>query len=516
MTLAITTADRGELVDLKHSDTQKYVADAFNWLRDLTAKGARAGADSMDEWAKQLDQLEFTAGGLKDYLREQDNWVANLFGEVLALIELLNPLTVGKQVAIWILEDFRDLLRAIATLIDTQEETSEETQDALAELALAAAALAVPYVGRAGKIVARVFKGLNNIEEGLAMLRHLGRGDVLKYLRNLDLPKYAGKVMELLGKIIGKVGDALGRWLPKVKKVLAEWTAKLAGWIKSVLGKIQAWLNQAIAAIQKKIYEVASNLTNNRIVDKLPDQLLDWVAGQINGNLCESCVDNYFVNYMEYERLFPAPNAAQRDRSSFFGPDQGIDGVFEKPATSLKTPGFQAHYSGIPNSLGHVLDELNIEIKGEDIPKAITRQIKPFGNIPADFNPTTKKPPAYPRFVVMEAKFGYHAKRGEKLRNDEWEGKLGTTASGQRQMGAKWIETRLDTVFPLGTDGTAHPKRREITRARYARWLYGCQPHKASNSKQAQARGGKRVVGLAFFPPYALRGFDIDAMGWKI
>jgi hypothetical protein len=489
---------------------------ACSGLRDLTAKGARAGADSMDEWAKELDDLEFTAGGLKDYLREQDNWVANLFGEVLALIELLNPLTVGKQVAIWILEDFRDLLRAIATLIDTQEETSEETQDALAELALAAAALAVPYVGRAGKIVARVFKGLNNVEEGLAMLRHLGRGDVIKYLKNLDLPKYAGKVIELLGKIIGKVGDALGRWLPKVKRVLADWTAKLAGWIKSVLGKIQAWLNQAIAAIQKKIYEVASNLTNNKIVQRMPDQLLDWVASQINGNLCESCVDNYFVNYMEYERLYPAPNSAQRDRSSFFGPDQGIDGVFEKPASGLRTPSFQAHYSGIPNSLGHVLDELNIEIKGEDIPKAITRQVKPFGNIPADFNPTGKKPPAYPRFVVMEAKFGYHAKRGEKLKSEEWEGKLGATASGERQMGRRWIVQRLDRIFPQQVDGSTHLKRDEIRRASYARWLYGCQPHKASNKKLAQARGGKRAIGLAFFPPYALRGFDIDGMGWKV
>jgi hypothetical protein len=116
----------------------------------------------------------------------------------------------------------------------------------------------------------------------------------------------------------------------------------------------------------------------------------------------------------------------------------------------------------------------------------------------------------------MEAKFGYHAKRNDKLKNDEWEGKLGTTSSGQRQMGLKWIEKRLYDIFPVKSDGANDPKYDEIHRRGYARWLYGCQPHKASNNRKAQARGGKRVIGLAFLPPYALRGFDIDAMGWRL
>jgi hypothetical protein len=286
----------------------------------------------------------------------------------------------------------------------------------------------------------------------------------------------------------------------------------LQGWITKIVAKVQSWINAAIAKFQKLLYDGASNITNNKWVDKMPDQLLDWVAQQINGNLCESCVDNYLVNFMEYERLYPTKNGSKRDNSSFFGPDQGIDGLFEKPPTALASPGFPADYSGIPLSLGHVLDELDLEIEGFKVPKMIDRAIKPFGSIPADFSPTSKKPPIYPRFVVMEAKWGYHASTGKKLGDKEWEGRLGTTTTGQRQMGRAWIFDRLNDVVPIGT-----PKRSEINASGYGRWLYGCQPHSSGNNKQARSRGGKRVVGLAFFPPYALRGFDIDAMpGWRV
>lgn len=508
----ITISDRGESVDLQHPDAQTFLGDALNWLRDFTAKGARAGADSLDEWTVELDQLNLPVGGLKEYLQKQDNWVAELFADVLSVIEVVNPLTIGKQIAIWILEDFRDLLRALATLIDTQDDTEEQTQDALTEIALAAAALAVPYIGRAGKIVTRIFRGATTLEDGLAMLRHIDAGDVVKYLQQLNLPQYLGKITGVLEKIIAKVGDKLGRWLPKVKQALQTWFSRIKSWIGDVLARIQAWLNEALAKIQKKIYDAYSNLTNSKLLDKMPDQLLDWVAQQINGNLCESCVDNYLVNFMQYARLHPEPNSSKRDVSSYFGPDQGIDGLFEKAQTALAAPDFPANYSGIPLSFGAVLDELGFEVAGDTIPKVITQAIKPFGKISADFAPTNKKPPSYPRFVVMEAKFGFHAKQETELKDNEWEKKLNTTSSGLRQMSRRWIFDRLNDIAPPGTS-----KRSDINSAGYARWLYGCQPHKSENSKAARARKGKRVVGLAFLPPYALRGFDIDAMsGWKV
>ena len=250
---------------------------------------------------------------------------------------------------------------------------------------------------------------------------------------------------------------------------------------------------------------------------KMPDQLLDWVAQQINGNLCESCVDNYLINFMQYDRLYPAPKSSKRDTSSFFGPDQGLDGVYEKDAKTLTTPAFPANYSGIPLSFGDVLDELGFEVVGETIPKVITQNIKPFGKIPTDFSPVKHRPPRYPRFVVMEAKFGFHAKQQSELKDDEWEKKLGTLSGGERQMErTRWIDPRLTDAFPpIGS--TTNPKLKEIQSATYARWLYGCQPHKAENSKRARARKGKRATGLAFLPPYGLRGFDIDTMpGWKI
>jgi hypothetical protein len=255
---------------------------------------------------------------------------------------------------------------------------------------------------------------------------------------------------------------------------------------------------------------------NSRLLDKMPDQLLDCVAQQINGNLCESCVDNYLVNWMQYQRLYPAAGGSKRDTSSYFGPDQGIDGVFEKPATAVATPSFPATYNGIPLSFGPVLDELGFEVERETIPRVINNSIRPFGSIPTDFSPMTARPPRYPRFVVMEAKFGYHQRNNTALNNTEWEKKLGTTAAG-RQMSRRWIRDRLDQIYPPQPSGQPAPKDQEIRQFGYSRWLYGCQPHRAQNQKNARARGGKRALGTAFLPPYALRGFDIDAMpGWRV
>jgi len=512
---ALSTSDRGELVAIGDSDAQAYLTDSLGWLRDLAAKYARSGADSLDAWTTELDQLNVPMGDLKTYLAQKNNWIADMFAAVLSVVEQINPLTIGKQIAIWILEDFRDILRALATLIDTQDDTQEETQDALAELALAAAALGVPYIGRAGKVVFRIFKGITPLEQGVAMLRYIDSGNVVQYLQKLNLPAHTGKIMDVIRRVMGKVGEYIGKYAPGIKSKLDEFVARVQGWIAKVVAKIQTWLNAAIAKFQKMLYDGASNVANNKWVDKMPDQLLDWVAQQINGNLCESCVDNYLVNFMEYERLYPKKDASKRDRSAFFGPDQGIDGLFEKAPAALASPGFPADYSGVPLSLGHVLSELNLEIDGFEVPKVIDRAIKPFGSIPADFSPTTKRPPKYPRFVVMEAKWGYHAKSGTTLSNDEWRQRLGTTAGSGNQMSKRWIRDRLDDIYPP-VAGAPGPKDQEIRAFGYSRWLYGCQPHNPSNKKHARSRGGKRVQGMAYFPPYALRGFDIDSSGWKV
>jgi hypothetical protein len=345
---AITTSDRGTLVDLGDADTQSFLGDSLGWLRDIAAKYARQGADSIDAWSQELDKLNAPIGSLSTYLAEKDNWIADMFAAVLSVVEQINPLTIGKQIAVWILEDFRDILRALATLIDTQDDTTEQTQDALAELALAAAALGVPYIGRAGKVLFRMFRGITSLEHGLAMLRYIDSGNVVQYLQKLNLPAHVGKIMNVIRRIMGKVGEFIGKYAPKIKNKIDAIVTKVQGWITQVVAKVQTWINAAIAKFQKLLYDGASNLTNNKWVDKLPDQLLDWVAQQINGNLCESCVDNYLVNFMEYERLHPGKNASPRDRSSFFGPDQGIDGLFEKAQTALASPGFPANYSGIP------------------------------------------------------------------------------------------------------------------------------------------------------------------------
>jgi hypothetical protein len=52
-----------------------------------------------------------------------------------------------------------------------------------------------------------------------------------------------------------------------------------------------------------------------------------------------------------------------------------------------------------------------------------------------------------------------------------------------------------------------------IQKQAYAHWLYGAQPVKAENSKRTKSKKGK-LMGLAYFPPYALRGFDMDKLGW--
>lgn len=517
----LTVSDRGTLVSLEDDNAMYFLEDSFDWIRDLAAKGAREGAETLDEWAEGINALDLhpNSGGLLDYLEEQDSWLANLFADILRLIPTINPLSIGKQIAIWYLEDFRDLFANLATLVDTEDDTSEETQQAVAELSMAVAAMVIPYVGRAGKIVYRVYAGTDNIIDGLSMLRHIGPGNAIDYLKTLNLPQYAGKIVDLIEKILKKMGEYLGDWFSSIKRTLAEWGRKLGEWIARALKRVQAYLVKAVAAVQDKVYQAATNINNSKIIDKIPDFLLDWVAGQINGNLCESCVDNFLVNYADYDRIHPKPGQDKRDTSSFFSPDQGIDGVYEKPASHLAVPVvYPKTYSGLPLSAGMVFDELGVEIEGEVVPKMITRAVEPFGDIPAEFSPTSHRPPAYPRFVVMEAKFSYQTSKDKPLTDSQFKKKLKKTVTGQRQMDPQWIEQRLVDAFPNQEDGTSHPKRKEIKRASYARWLYGCQPHKSKNGKYARPRAGKRrMKGTAYFPPYALRGFDIDGMpNWKI
>jgi hypothetical protein len=338
-------------------------------------------------------------------------------------------------------------------------------------------------------------------------------------------------------KIMDKVARYVGKYMPKVHGFISKWVNKIRGWIKSILGQVQELIDKAIAAFQRKSYEAASNMSNSNLIDKMPDQLLDWVASQINGNLCESCVDNYFVSYLQYTRLFPKKDQSKRDKSAFFGPEQGIDGIFELPngPTPAMPGNFPTSYSGMPLSLGSVLEELNLELPGAQTVEEIAKAITAKGTVPAVFKDKpgaapsgsgpgkagsvvqhTDRPKVLPRFVVMEAKWGFHGGTKTELRDEEWKGRLKQTSGGGMQMSRKWIEDRLDNIYPE-KDGEPHPKRSEIKRVRYARWLYGCQPHKHSSGKGARPKGGKvRKVQVAFFPPYALKGFDIDTVGWKI
>lgn len=513
------SGDRGTLVSLRDDDTWTFLNDAFGWVRDIAAKGIRSVADTTDDWASELDKLSFAATNtLQDYLKEQDSWIANLFAELLSIVEMLNPLTIGKEIAMWILEDFRDILRALAMLIDTEEDTAEETQAALVDLGIAAAALCIPYIGRAGKVIYRMLPNFANVrlftaaldtKPGAAMLRYISSGDVISYLKRIDFPSYTNEIRLFLQQVLQTFSTHLSRFAPGITSTITRWSARIAHSLMTIMRTIQQWLSAAIAQMQRVIFYAASNATNPRVLDKIPDQVLDWVHSQINGNMAESCVDNYFMNYMGYDRLYPIN--PKRDTSVFFGPDQGIDGFYET-TNSSPTGTFRVlpeHYNGIPKSLGWVLDELEIEIPGESIAKAaITQQIKPFGNIRAEFKSLPAKPRTLPRFVIMEAKFGYHAKRQEYLTDAEWRGKLGNTADGS-QMSKTWIDSRLQRDILLAL---SNQKRRELGAIGYKRWLYGCQPVNAENSKRAQARGGKRLQGLAFFPPYALKGFDLDKL----
>jgi hypothetical protein len=162
-------------------------------------------------------------------------------------------------------------------------------------------------------------------------------------------------------------------------------------------------------------------------------------------------------------------------------------------------------YNGVPNSLGWVLEEMDLEIEDTAVKKglmgAAARAFKPFGSVKAAFHPANPARP--PRFVVAEMKFGYHAKEGKPLTDKEWKGRLGTSDDG-KQMSKKWINARLKDSLP--------EKYMQITGC-YVRWLYGVQPVKAENSKRTKSKKGK-LMGLAYFPPYALRGFDMDKLGW--
>jgi hypothetical protein len=127
----------------------------------------------------------------------------------------------------------------------------------------------------------------------------------------------------------------------------------------------------------------------------------------------------------------------------------------------------------------------------------------PFGAIRATFNPG--RPNARARFVVMEAKFGYHGGRKQKaLTDNEFKGRLDKNT---QQMSKKWIDDRLEASLSRAKFAQMYNN--------YARWLYGAQPVQPQSSKRTRSRSGK-LMGLAYFPPYALRGFDIDRMNWNV
>jgi predicted metal-dependent hydrolase len=503
--------DRGTLVSLGDPSAYALMSDSFDWLRDLTAKGIRSVADGTDVLAREIEQIYMPTRSLSDVLREKDNWVAKLFAEVLSIVELLNPLTIGKQIAVWILEDFRDILRSLAMLVDTNEETEEETQDALLNLGISAAALAIPYVGRAGKVIYRMLPKSSvkaflklDTEAGMNMLRYISQGDVLKYLQKLDFPSYAGKVKSLLKSVLDKLDEFAGKYVPKITNFVKECVKKLGTWIDNTMKRIQDWLVKMIAQIQQAVYKAATNVSNSNILKMVPDPVLEWVANQINGNMAESCVDNYLMNFTGCERLYPK-GECDRDKSVFFSPDQGLDGVYEYTEESALPPFsyLPNSYNGLPNSIGFVLEELELEIEGTSkiaqkvLTAAASQKIAPYGKISASFQPIK---PEKPKFVVMEAKFGYHGGKQKVLSDNEFKNRLDKKTG---QMSTKWIEKRLKEYF----------SQEEYTRIRdcYVRWLYGAQPVKPSNGKRTKSKSGK-LMGLAYFPPYALRGFDIGKM----
>jgi hypothetical protein len=288
--------------------------------------------------------------------------------------------------------DVRDLLGSLFKM----SHESGRSDDHVMELAFTLIGL-VPTVGSAGRMGLRLLADGKSVKRAVAHLNGAGYGDALGWLKktridSLKGPAFAAadKALKLLDDIAASLKKAntgiKGYLIPDSIPIKADALARTArktwgevkGKVEQAFKKIQAKLDEALGTAKKETHPAATTATNTSARPQRE------VTKATKGVACEGKAAAYML-MMGYDLI-----------SVDLDIPQGLDGVFEHD--------------------------------GENPGRNVTA--------PIIFDPMSSKPPPYPKFVVLEAKYdGTGNSSGSK------KGKLKKTKSG-RQGSKRYAEGR--------------------------------------------------------------------------
>lgn len=279
--------------------------------------------------------------------------------------------------------DVRDLLGSLFKMAPA----SGRTDDNVMEFAFTLIGL-VPTVGSAGRMGLRLLTDGKSVQRAVAHLNGAGYGDALGWLKktrvdSLKGPAFAAaeKALKLLDDIATNLKTAntgiKGYLIPDSIPIKAEALARTArqtwteikGSVEQAFKKIQTKLDEALGTAKKETHPAATTTTNTTAVPQRE------VTKATKGLACEGKATAYML-MMGYDLI-----------SVDLDIPQGLDGVFEHD--------------------------------GENPGRNVTA--------PVVFDPVSSKPPPYPKFVVLEAKYdGTGTPSGSK------KGKLKKTQTGRQ------------------------------------------------------------------------------------
>lgn len=324
--------------------------------------------------------------------------------------------------------DVRDL---IASLFKMSHEDGR-TDDNMIEFAFTLIGL-VPTVGSAGRMGLRLVADGKSLKTGMAQLNAANYGNALHWFEKANVntfkqPAFAacGHALDLLDKVaadLKKHNKGLtGVFIPDELVVKAEAVARTArktwgeiqGSVDKAFSQIQAKLDEAVKTYKKDKHTAASQNTNTSAKPQREH------SKKTKGLACEGKATAYMI-MMGYNLI-----------SVDLDIPQGLDGVFEHD--------------------------------GENPGRTVTA--------PVVFDPVSSKPPPYPKYVVLEAKYDGKSNSTKKSQK----GKLRKTQTG-RQGSKEYAEgERLDQA--VGSREKAKEIRRTqipgMSRRGPSSWLFVC------------------------------------------
>lgn len=286
--------------------------------------------------------------------------------------------------------DVRDL---VGSLFKMSPE-SGRTDDNILELSFTLIGL-VPMVGSAGRMGLRLLSDGKSVKRAVAHLNGAGYGDALGWLKKTKVESLKGpalaaceQALKLLDDIAGSLKKhntgIKGSLIPDSIPVKAEAIARTArktwgevkGKVEQAFKQIQAKLDEALGTVKKETHPAATTTINTSARPQRE------VTRKTKGLACEGKAAAYML-MMGYDLI-----------SVDLDIPQGLDGVFEHD--------------------------------GESPGRNVTA--------PVVFDPVSSKPPPYPKYVVLEAKYD-----GSGKPNSSKKGKLKKTQSG-RQGSRRYVE----------------------------------------------------------------------------